>query len=446
MPPDATTDGSFGKWKGLAMTASRRTGFVLGTACALTAMWASLAFALPGDLDTTFSGDGKVMSDFTNRFAGAEAVAIQSNGKVVVAGGTGRRGIKGNFAVARYNANGTLDTTFSANGKAMTGFTAGRDIAYGVAVQADGKIVAAGTAGGNGNTFALARYNANGTLDSTFSGDGKVMTDFTPGLDGAAGVVIQANGKIVAAGTAYADCGCNKFALARYNANGTLDATFGGDGKVTTYFGFGAHGDAVALQANGKLVVAGSSSELARFALARYAVDGSLDTSFGGDGKVTTRMGHGETAATAVAILSNGKVVATGYTDLPHEFGDAFGPGKFALARYRVDGGLDVSFGGDGRVMTRFGSRNAAANAVAVQGNGKIVAAGGAGDGRRFALARFNLNGTRDTTFGGDGRVTTNFSAREDLALGVAVRAGKIVAAGHALVSGSRFAVARYLA
>jgi uncharacterized delta-60 repeat protein len=428
------------------MNAVRRIGFVLGSICALTAMWANLAFAVSGDLDTTFNGDGRVMSDFTDRFAGAEAVAIQSDGKVVVAGGNGNRGIAGDFALARYNTGGSLDTTFSANGKVTTGFTVGKDIAYGVAIQADGKMVAAGTAGGNGNKFALARYNANGTLDTSFSGDGKVMTDFTPGLDGAAGVVIQADGKIVAAGTAYADCGCNKFALARYNANGTLDTTFGGNGKVTTYFGFGAHGDAVALQANGKLVVAGSSSELARFALARYRADGALDTSFGGGGKVITRMGHGETAATGVAVQANGKVVAVGYTDTPHEFGDTFGPGKFALARYRVDGTLDTSFGGDGRVTTRFSSRSAAANAVAIQPNAKIVAAGVAGEGRRFALARYNLNGTRDTTFGGDGRLTTNFTAQEDVALGVAIRAGKIVAAGHALVSGSRFAVSRYFA
>lgn len=105
-----------------------------------------------------------------------------------------------------------------------------------------------------------------------------------------------------------------------------------------------------------------------------------------------------------------------------------------------------MSFGGDGKVTTAFDNRNAGANAVAIQGNGKIVAAGAAGEGRQFALARYNLNGTRDMAFGGDGRVTTNFTAQEDLALGVAVQAGKIVAAGQALVSGSRFAVARYLA
>ena len=423
----------------------RRTGSVLGS-CVLTVMWASLAFGVSGGLDTTFSGDGKVMTNFTNGFDGANAVAIQTNGKVVVAGGAGTTGVAGNFALARYNPNGSLDSTFSGNGRVTTNFTPGKDVAFGVAIQADGRIVAAGEAGGLGRMFALARYNANGTLDTTFSGDGKVLTNFTKGLDGAAGVVIQSNGKIVAAGTAYADCGCNKFALARYDTNGTLDATFGGDGKVTTFFGFGAHANGVALQPNGRLVVVGWASELAWFALARYRADGTLDTTFGGDGRVKTRMGHGETAATSVAVQANGKVVAAGYTDAPHEFGDTFGPGKFALARYRADGTLDAGFGGDGRLTTRFGGRNAAAYGVAIQGNGKIVAAGVAGGLRQFALARYDPDGTRDTVFGGDGRVMTNFALGEDLARGVAVQAGKIVAAGHAAANGGSVAVARYLA
>jgi uncharacterized delta-60 repeat protein len=427
------------------MNAFQRTGFILGSACALTALCASLAFAASGDLDVTFSGDGKMMTNFTNAFDGARAVAIQADGKVVVAGGASSTGVSGNFALARYNANGTIDTTFSRNGRVTTNFTPGKDLASAVAIQADGKIVAAGQARGTGRRFAMARYNPNGTLDTTFGVDGRVTTNFTAGLDSASGVVIQANGKIVAAGTAYADCGCSKFALARYNSDGTLDAAFGGDGKVMTNFRFGGHANGVALQANGKLVVAGSSSELARFAVARYRADGTLDDTFDVDGKVTTRMGLGETAATGVAIQANGKVVAVGYTDAPHEFGDTFGPGKFALARYRVDGTLDAGFAGDGRVTTRFGSSGAAANGVAIQGNGKIVAAGVAAGGRRFALARYNTNGTRDTTFGGDGTVTTNFTAGEDLALGVALQAGRIVAAGHAAGSGGRFAVSRYL-
>jgi uncharacterized delta-60 repeat protein len=262
-------------------------------------------------------------------------------------------------------------------------------------------------------------------------------------------VVIQPNGRMVAVGTAFADCGCAKFALARYNPDGTLDTTFSGNGRVTTFFRFGGHADAVAIQAGGKLVAAGSSSELARFALARYNPDGTLDTTFSGNGKVTTSTGRGETAATGVAIQENGKVVAVGYTDVPHEFGDMFGPGRFALARYRVDGTLDPGFGGDGRVKTRFGRRNATANGVVLQSSGKIVVAGTAvGHGGRFALARYNPFGALDTTFGGDGRVTTNFTAGEDVAFGVAIRAGKIVAAGRAGGVGSpgRFALSRYLA
>jgi uncharacterized delta-60 repeat protein len=426
------------------MNAVRRTGFVLVSACALFAVWASFAFAASWDLDPAFSGNGKVMTNFTPGFDGANAVAIQPNGKVVVVGGSGTTLTEGNFALVRYNANGTLDATFGGNGKVTTAFTPGRDVANAVAIQADGKIVAAGEASGIGRTFALARYNANGTLDATFGGDGTVMTNFSIGMDSAAGVVVQSNGKIVAAGTAYVDCGCNKFGLVRYNANGTLDTAFGGDGKVTTAFNGGAHANALALQGGGKLVVAGSASELAWFALARYRPDGTLDTTFSANGKLTTRMGRGETAATGVAIQANGKVVAAGYTDAPHEFGDTFGPGKFALARYRVDGTLDPGFGGDGRVKTRFGTRTAAANAVAIQGNGRIVATGTARRGRLFALARYNLDGSRDTTFSGDGRVTTNFTSGADAARGVAVRAGGIVCAGHAVGSGGRFAVSRY--
>ena len=428
------------------MIAVRRTRFVLGSACVLTAMWASLALAVPGGLDTAFGGDGRVTTNFAGGFSGANSVAVQANGKIVAAGGA--RGGGGSFAVARFNTDGTLDATFGGNGKVTTDFTQGSDVAFGVAIQADGKIVAAGGTRRSVGRFAVARYNANGTPDITFGGDGRVTTNFTPGEDVASGVAIQGNGRIVAVGTANSDCGCNRFALARYNANGTLDSTFSGNGRVTTPFRFGARAEAVAIQAGGKIVAAGSSSELARFALARYNANGSLDTTFSGNGRVRTSMGQGETAAMGVVIQGNGKVVAAGYTDAPHEFGDTFGPGRFALARYRLDGSLDPSFGGDGRVKTRFGSKNAAANDIAIQGDGKIVAVGPAVGGTgRFALARYNRFGALDASFGGDGRVTTNFTPGEDVASGVAIRAGKIVAAGRAGGFGrsGRFAVSRYL-
>jgi uncharacterized delta-60 repeat protein len=201
----------------------------------------------------------------------------------------------------------------------------------------------------------------------------------------------------------------------------------------------------MAIGANGKIVVVGGNvPDVDKFEVARFNADGTLDTTFGGDGKVTTNMGQGEESATGVAIQANGMVVVAGYTDLPHEAGDTFGPGKFALARYNPDGTLDTTFGGDGKVTTTF-STDATPSGVAVQGDGRIVAVGGVGGaGGRFALARYDRNGALDATFGGDGKVTTNFSAEEDVASAVALQTdGKIVAAGKG--RGDRFAVARYL-
>lgn len=288
---------------------------------------------------------------------------------------------------------------------------------------------------------------AAGALDPSFSGDGKVRTNFTAGDDFAGGVAVQADGKIVAAGRAG---GFDEFALARYNTDGTLDTSFGGNGKVRTNFTSGFDwANGLALQADGKIIAVGrAGGGGGRFGLVRYDTDGTLDTTFGGDGKVTTNMGRGEEEATGVAIQANGKVVAVGYTDMPHEFGDTFGPGKFALARYRVDGTLDAGFGGDGRVKTRFGrTGSSAAEDVAIQADGRIVVAGHAsGRGGRFALARYNLGGALDDSFGGDGRATTNFTAGEDLAFGVAIQVnGRVVAAGHAAMVGGVFALARYL-
>jgi uncharacterized delta-60 repeat protein len=430
----------------------RRTSGVLAVACVITVMWAGAASAA-GGLDTNFNGDGKVTTNFTGGFDAAAAGAIQSDGKIVAAGGAGGGG--GRFALARYDTDGTPDATFGGDGKVITNFTNGSDSAQGVAIQADGKIVAAGDVshvtpdGFTVGRFALARYNTDGTLDTTFGGDGKVTTNFTNEFDGAAAVAIQADGQIVAAGSANAFGSGVMFALARYNTDGTLDTTFGGgDGRVSTHFRLGAMGTAMSIETNGRIVVAGGNvPDADRFELARYDTDGTLDATFSGNGKVSTHVGPGETSATSVAIQANGKIVAAGYTNVPHEFGDRFGPGRFALARYLADGTLDSGFGGDGKVTTTFGRKAASANGLAIRADGKIVAVGEAGGGGgRFALGRYNLHGALDTTFGRDGKVTTNFTAREDIASGVVIQAnGKIVAVGEAGGGGGRFALSRYL-
>ncbi len=235
----------------------------------LLATLSAPAFAAAGDLDTTFSGDGKLTTNFTTGDDVAFGVAIQSDGKIVAAGRAPGSG--GRFALARYNTDGTRDATFSGDGKLTTNFTTGDDGATGVAIQSDGKIVAGGWAAGSGGRFALVRYNTDGTRDATFSGDGKLTTNFTSRDDFANGLAIQSDGKIVLAGVANC-CSNAAFALVRYNTDGTRDATFSGDGKLTTNFTTGidvAFG--VAIQADGKIVAAGRApGSGGRFALARY--------------------------------------------------------------------------------------------------------------------------------------------------------------------------------
>jgi uncharacterized delta-60 repeat protein len=403
------------------------------------------AFAATGDLDPTFGVGGKVTTDFTPKQDIANGVAIQTNGKIVVGGASGG-GSK--FALARYNSDGSLDTTFSGDGMLTTDFTATLDYANSIAIQIDGKIVAAGESGATGHNpkFALARYNPDGSLDTTFSGDGKLTTDFTRHEDLAHAVAIQADGKIVAAGTSAADRSNSRFALARYNPDGSLDTTFSGDGKLTTDFTPGA--DLVfyglAIQTDGKLVVAGVAG--GEFALARYKTDGSLDTTFSADGKVTTNFTRYGDPAFGVAIQADGRIVAAGEASI------GYPSGEFALVRYMTDGSLDPTFGGDGKVTTAFTQLEDGASLPAIQADGKIVAAGVAAfesSNPRFALARYDTDGSLDTTFSTNGKVTTNFTPNADYADGLAIQAnGRIVAAGVAGEGGSNpeVALARYLA
>ena len=424
---------------------TRRTARAF-TATTLVVLAASLlatvpAHAAPGDLDASFSGDGKQTTDFGDSDHG-QAVAIQADGKIVVAGGSGA-----NFALARYSADGSLDTAFSGDGKVTTEPGASF-YARSVAIQADGQIA---VAGGSGTDLALARYRADGSLDPAFSG-GTVTTDLG-GSDYAQSLAIQADGRIVVAGSSGAD-----FALARYRADGSLDTSFSGDGKVTTDLGGSDHAQTVAITGGGQIVVAGGSDG-DKFALARYRADGSLDTSLSGDGTVTTPLG-GHTADAAairfdgsIVVAGASHVVPTGEYELPHD--------DLALARYTADGALDTSFGTGGRQTTDFGfgyAANDAGVAVAIQADGKIVVAGwtslvdwALGSGRDFALARYTPNGSPDTSFGTGGALTSSFSDvyydADDFILGIAIQPdGKIVAAGGTTGEDwtSDFALARY--
>jgi uncharacterized delta-60 repeat protein len=404
-----------------------------------------------GALDLTFGTNGTVTTDFGGDDSG-NAVAVQADGKIVVGGQATPTGATSrDFALARYNADGSLDTAFGPNhtGQVTTDF-GGADELHALALQhtsAGDKIVAAGSTFANGDfNFAVARYNADGSLDTTFGSGGKVTTDLGSTQDEAKGVTIEAGKVLVVGQTLGTTTGFN-FALVRYNDNGSLDTTFGPNhtGKVSTDFaGKNDIAAAVALQADGKIVVAGSSVKTTNddFALARYNVDGSLDTAFGIGGKVTTDFAGAFDNAFALALQADGKIVAAGSAQPAGGGSDAFG-----LARYNPNGSLDGTFGPGGKVTTPIGAGSDIFG-VAVQADGRVVAAGSAQTTTGvLALARYRADGSPDNSFGTGGQVTTAFGSAAGGAQAVALQAdGKVVAAGFTNQNSDDFAVARYQA
>ncbi|PYE47937.1 putative Ig domain-containing protein [Deinococcus yavapaiensis] len=270
-----------------------------------------------GSLDTTFGSGGKVTTPIGTSGEEAYALVMQPDGKLVAAGAT-FNGSNFDFALVRYNSNGTLDTTFGSGGKVTTPIGTSNDFAYALVMQPDGKLVAAGaTYNGSNSDLALVRYNSNGSLDTTFGTSGKVTTPIGTSDDQAHALVMQPDGKLVAAGQA--SNGSNfDFALVRYNSNGTLDTTFGSGGKVTTPIGTSNdYAYALVMQPDGKLIAAGRTinGSTYDFALVRYNSNGSLDTTFGTSGKVTTAMSVYNDEVRALAVQPDGKLVAAGSGD-----------------------------------------------------------------------------------------------------------------------------------
>ena len=402
----------------------------------------SEASAAAGDLDLTFGTSGKVTTYFSGDDSAA-SIALQSNGNIVVAGNM-YNGNNYDFAVTRYNSNGTLDTSFSLDGKVTTDF-GGDDYGTSVAIQSDGKIVVSGYGSSGGpDDFAIVRYNTDGSLDTSFDTDGKLLIDFGRYENGKA-LAIQTDGKIVLAGTSVASGGlAANMHLLRLNTNGSLDSTFDSDGKVTTDIGPNDDALSIAIQNDGKLIIGGGSDASGNLetTLIRYNSNGSLDTTFNSDGIATIDFAISNDAAYSVAIQSDGKIIAAGYADLG-------GQVVFALLRLNSNGSLDTTFDTDGKITTAFGSFYDGAYSVVIQTDGKIIASGNSNNGSQtlFATARYNTNGTLDTTFDTDGKITTAFGSFDDGANAVAIQSdGKIVAAGYSdSGSGYVFALARYI-
>lgn len=338
-----------------------------------------------GSIDTVNIATGKINAEPWH-LGEANAVVIQADSKIVVGGS-----VDNAFALYRYTPDGRPDTAFNTNTKAnavIDGSSLIKSIKS-ISIQPDGKLVVAGSVFNGVNNFALARYTPHGSLDPTFNVTGKVITVIGPSSVVNA-VAIQPDGKIVAVGSAYDQEGHGSgFVLARYNTNGSLDTTFNTTGKVVTAIGSISYGNAVAIQVDGKIVVAGSANNgtSTGFALARYNADGSLDTTFNNTGKVITIIG-GFSNANAIAIQPDGKIMVAG---------EAYSDGRtnFALARYNVDGSIDNTFNAIGNVITSVGLYASAINAIAIQPDSKIVVGGKADTSEssfsdsNFVLARY---------------------------------------------------------
>ena len=434
------------------MSARIRPAIAVVVALALNLAFTAPVRASDGELDPSF-GDGGIVTTSIGSDSGANAMAITRAGRILVAGWASN-GTDRDFALARYKPDGRLDRSFGSGGVVTTAIGSFDDVATAVAIGPRGRIVVAGWAAKDlySPELALARYKRNGRLDRSFGSGGTVMEPIdSGGCDGyeircpaeAQGVAIDSDGRIVVAGWVVTDLAFipdHDFAVMRYKPDGTLDDSFGSNGAVITSFGGGGAAYAVTIDGEGRIVAAGFRSDYhdAYFATVRYTSDGALDDSFGGDGVVTDRVNSFFNVAHALVIDSEGRLVVAGVTGCSG-FCDV--QGDFGLIRYQPDGTRDSSFGSDGAVTTDFGTDDDQANAVAIDARGRIVAAGGSGGA--FALARYHRDGALDDSFGSSGKLRTSIgnatfgsnceALTVSAACGMGIDSkGRIVAAGTA--------------
>jgi len=389
-------------------------------------------------LDKGFSVDNRVITHFGFKVEKAMSVATQPGGKLIVGGWAGDRQVTSDFALARYNPDGTLDRSFHGDGKVITPIGERSDIINAVGVQPDGKILAAGVTftGPNTRRFVVARYRQDGALDASFDEDGIVTMGIGAGqMDTANALVIQPDGKIVVAGSIWLPVvgnntrvSQNDFGLIRLNSDGALDTSFGDGGKVITDFGFGSDiAYAVALQPDSKIVAAGVSTNGTNqdFAVARYNSNGTLDTSFGKNGKVRTDFYDEEDLISALTIQPDGKIVAAGYAAKASVW-------DLAVARYSEDGSLDNSFNGTGKLTVDING-NAVGRAVQFQADGKLVVGVYANHNSspEFAFVRLLGDGRLDEKFFDSGKTRVS-SKNRDESFGMVLTAD-----GYALSVGS---------
>lgn len=404
----------------------------------------STCFAQPGTLDSDFDADGKLNTVININGSGVSKLLMQADGKIIAVGNA-HNGVDYDFAAARYNTDGSLDNSFATNGKFQLDVGNKYNYGYSAALQSDGKIVIAGNAtDGLNDDFTILRLNTNGTLDNTFSVDGIAQTSFGSGVDNCYAVVIQPDGKILAAG--YSDvAGTDYIAIARYNSDGTLDLSFSTDGKVLQSIASnGSIASDIALQSDGKIIIAGRADNGMgfRFAVARFNTNGDLDMTFGSSGYEVILIGSSYGIQNGLVILPNDKILMGGSYDNTSEM-------DLVLIRLNSNGSLDNSFGTGGIVTNDIDGRNNQIRDIALQPDGKIVVAGiqDLNTLSNFLVARYDSLGVLDSDFNSYGYVFTDFDASRDEAYAIAMQPnGRIVVAGDAWTGTNvNFALARYI-
>ena len=414
----------------------KRSVFIVEIIILIVILCSGAIFA-SGELDTSFNGTGRVRVQAGAANDQIERIATQIDGKIVIAGYSNNAAGNEDFAVLRLNVDGTLDTSFNGTGKILKAIGPGTDYATGLAIQPDGKIIVSGAAfNGVDDDIALIRLNPDGTMDGSF-GSGGIVTTSIRGQDRGSALALQYDGKIVVAGYVYSPKG-NGMVLVRYNADGSLDTGFGNGGIVEDHGGgawdFGARD--VKVQPDGKIVVAGEGYRdnliLVVFAAARFLPDGTPDAAFGSGGKVFSQVRGGVSRAFSLALGEDGAIFLGGSSsDGKGEFSD------YTAARYRADGSLDPAFGAGGVAITHVGDWINTGRAVSIQPDGRILLAGTRFENftvyQNFGIVRYGSDGIPDLTFGANGLVNVDWDSGFDNATAMDIQAdGKILVAGTA--------------
>jgi uncharacterized delta-60 repeat protein len=400
------------------------------TLCSIIVLFATTisAASQSGSLDTRFGEGGKVTFETTNLYTKGNAIALQSDGGIVVAGSTNNNGADGDILVLRYTSDGRIDRTFGKNGVVTTSLSSLGEWANSIAIQSDGKIIVGGTAQG-GFGVILVRYNSNGTLDKSFGVRGVSANYVAHNINK---IEITGDGKIVAVGHRFS--GTNDFAVIRYNSDGNLDSSFGTGGTVYTDFdGASDFAYDLAIESSGNIIVAGDSSLASgqSVAIAKYNTDGTPDLSFGTNGSVTTDLPGSSSRIRGAALGADTAIYVAGASDSPL---------ALTIAKYQNNGYLDLSFGRDnltqasGGVVTTSGSQ---ANTIVAPGRNEIFV-GGSGSGS-FLVQKLNKDGSLDTRWGLQGGAYAEFGSNSEINDLAINESGDVFAVGYvASSSGGR--------